>query len=148
MFSESTKLYRTGETSTSLPLGGSPRRNGDDSIDGSRGRRKTATYLSATKKNGDLSLYRWLSETKNDGDCCGSGESKGGLIKTQEDPVLTVREYTLGNNVRMSEEDKNMRKEVICCYCWSCCWETRVSLIVVVERDLVINHECPYLVFL
>ncbi|KAF2565385.1 hypothetical protein F2Q68_00026204 [Brassica cretica] len=35
--------------------------------------------------------------------------------------ILTVREYTLGNNVRMSEEDKNMRKEVICCCCWSCC---------------------------
>ena len=28
-------------------------------------------------RNGDISLYRWLSETIYTGDCCGWGESKG-----------------------------------------------------------------------
>lgn len=36
--------------------------------------------LSLTKLNDDISLYRWFSETKNTGDCCGWGKSKGKLV--------------------------------------------------------------------
>ncbi|KAL0899470.1 hypothetical protein Bca101_083431 [Brassica carinata] len=79
---------------------------------------KTATYLSVAfldqEKRRPLSLYRWLSETKNNGDCCGSGESKGGLMK-RHDPGSSNKRPTIvhtntnggGGSENGGDDDKN-----------------------------------------